>query len=47
MKEFRLPSTGGVLGYGFPEALLTVELQYGAQKNAQENAPVLDLEIPL
>jgi hypothetical protein len=43
MKQFRLPSTGGVLGYGFPEALLTADLEYGAQ----ENAPALDLEIPI
>jgi hypothetical protein len=43
MKEFRLPSTGGILGCSFPEALLTAELEYGAQ----ENAPVLDLKIPI
>jgi hypothetical protein len=43
MKEFRLPSTGGILGCGFPEALLTAEFEYGAR----ENAPVLDLEIPI
>jgi hypothetical protein len=43
MKEFRLPSTGGILGYGFLEALPMAELEYGAQ----ENVPVLDLEISI
>jgi len=34
MKEFRLSSTGDILGYACPEVL-------------QENAQVLDLEIPI
>jgi hypothetical protein len=34
MREFRLSSTDGILGYGFPEV-------------SRENAPVLDLGIPI
>jgi len=41
MTEFRLRSTGGIFGYGFPEASLTAGLDYGAR----HHAPLLDIEI--
>jgi len=48
MKEFRLLSTSGILGFGFPEASLAAGWIGDTDVcGGQQHAPHLDLEIPL
>jgi hypothetical protein len=43
MKEFRPPSTSGIVGDGFSEASLTAGLECGAGQHVR----LFDLEIPI